>query len=80
MNATARDGLLTRLVAFGSEVASVYVTLLKVMVPALIVLLGADLSGILWTRLAFAFVVIATLARLPVLTRRLQEPDAQASR
>jgi len=44
----------------------------------LILLLGADLSGILWARLAFALIVMATLARLPALTRRLQEPGTQA--
>lgn len=37
----------------------------------LIVLLGADLSGILWARLAFAVVVIGVIARLPLLDRRL---------
>lgn len=46
----------------------------------LIMLLGADLSGILWARLAFALIVIAALARLPALNRRLQEPDTQANR
>lgn len=35
----------------------------------LIMLLGADLSGILWARLGFALLVIALLARLPWLTR-----------
>lgn len=39
----------------------------------LILLLGADLSGVLWARLAFALVVIAALARLPVVNRRLAE-------
>ncbi|MBD3896908.1 hypothetical protein IEI94_13710 [Halomonas sp. ML-15] len=39
----------------------------------LIMLLGADLSGILWARLAFALVVIALLARLPWL-RHAQLP------
>lgn len=43
----------------------------------LIVLLGADLSGILWARLAFALAVIAVLARLPMLDRRLRDPSAQ---
>lgn len=43
----------------------------------LIVLLGADLSGILWARLTFALVVIAVLARLPMLDRRLREAPAQ---
>lgn len=37
----------------------------------LIVLLGADLSGILWARLAFAIVVIGVIARLPLLDRHL---------
>ena len=35
----------------------------------LIMLIGADLSGLLWARLAFALVVIALLARLPWLKR-----------
>ena len=35
----------------------------------LIMLMGADLSGLLWARLAFALVVIALLARLPWLKR-----------
>lgn len=39
----------------------------------LIVLLGADLSGILWARLVFALLVIAVLARIPMLGRRLDE-------
>ncbi len=39
----------------------------------LIVLLGADLSGILWARLAFALAAIAVLARIPALNRRLAE-------
>lgn len=39
----------------------------------LILLLGADLSGILWARLGFALVVVAVLARLPQLNRRLAE-------
>lgn len=43
----------------------------------LIVLLGADLSGILWARVAFALAVIAVLARLPMLDRRLREVPAQ---
>lgn len=43
----------------------------------LIVLLGADLSGILWARLAFALAVIAVLARLPMLDRRLRETSTQ---
>lgn len=37
----------------------------------LILLLGADLSGILWARLAFALLVIGVFARLPFLDRRL---------
>lgn len=43
----------------------------------LIVLLGADLSGILWARLAFALLVIGVLARLPMLERRLREASAR---
>lgn len=43
----------------------------------LIVLLGADLSGILWARVLFALAVIAVLARLPALDRRLREAPAQ---
>jgi hypothetical protein len=43
----------------------------------LIMLLGADLSGILWARVVFALLVIAVLARLPVLDRRLREAPAQ---
>ena len=43
----------------------------------LIVLLGADLSGILWARIVFALLVIAALARLPALDRRLREAPAQ---
>lgn len=39
----------------------------------LILLLGADLSGVLWARLAFALIVIAALARLPAMNRRLVE-------
>lgn len=35
----------------------------------LILLIGADLSGILWARLAFALLVIAILARLPWISR-----------
>lgn len=37
----------------------------------LILLIGADLSGILWARLVFAIVVIGTLARLPAMRRHL---------
>ncbi|MCB1963518.1 MAG: hypothetical protein KDF24_10185 [Rhodocyclaceae bacterium] len=40
----------------------------------LIALMGADLSGILWARLVFALVVIALLARVPALDRRLAAP------
>lgn len=43
----------------------------------LIVLLGADLSGILWARLLFALAVVAVLARLPMLDRRLRDTPAQ---
>lgn len=35
----------------------------------LVMLLGADLSGILWARILFAFVVIGILARLPAVNR-----------
>lgn len=35
----------------------------------LIMLMGADLSGLLWARLAFALLIIAVLARLPWLSR-----------
>lgn len=41
----------------------------------LILLLGADLSGILWARLAFALLVIGVLARLSFLDRRLAAPE-----
>lgn len=34
-------------------------------------LMGADLSGLLWARLSFALVVIALLARLPWLPATL---------
>jgi hypothetical protein len=37
----------------------------------LILMLGADLSGILWARMGFALLVIGVLARLPFLDRRL---------
>lgn len=37
----------------------------------LIMLIGADLSAILWARLLFALLLIGTLARLPALNRRL---------
>ncbi|SBS30570.1 hypothetical protein MAQ5080_01712 [Marinomonas aquimarina] len=37
----------------------------------LVLLLGADLSGVLWARLGFALIVIAVLARLPFVTKRL---------
>ncbi|MFD1383023.1 hypothetical protein ACFQ45_06580 [Rhodanobacter aciditrophus] len=39
----------------------------------LILLLGADLSGILWARFVFALVVIGILARWSYLQRRLEE-------
>lgn len=42
----------------------------------LILLFGADLSGILWARVAFALVVIAILARIPWLDRRLEHARA----
>ncbi|AZZ91259.1 hypothetical protein EUZ85_11175 [Hahella sp. KA22] len=41
-----------------------------------IMLLGADMSAILWGRLLFALVVIGVLARLPVQNRRLREAAA----
>ncbi|WP_417551508.1 hypothetical protein [Marinomonas fungiae] len=41
----------------------------------LVLLLGADLSGILWARLAFALFTIAILARLPFVSRRLVETN-----
>ena len=37
----------------------------------LILLIGADLAGILWARLVFAIVVIGILARLPAMRRHL---------
>ena len=40
----------------------------------LILLIGADLSGILWARLVFAIGLIGLLARLPVMRRVLDEP------
>jgi hypothetical protein len=40
----------------------------------LILLLGADLSGILWARLAFAVVIVAILARLPWINRLPKSP------
>jgi len=46
----------------------------------LIVLLGADLSGILWARLFFALAAIAVLARIPMVNRRLAEAPVQAGR
>lgn len=46
----------------------------------LIVLLGADLSGILWARLFFALAAIAALARIPMLNRRLADAPAQVGR
>jgi hypothetical protein len=42
----------------------------------LVALMGAHMSAIVWARLAFALVVIALLARLPVLQRRLSEAAA----
>tara|TARA_R110002049_G_scaffold129626_15_gene287552 strand:- start:1217 stop:2188 length:972 start_codon:yes stop_codon:yes gene_type:complete len=42
----------------------------------LIVLLGADLSGILWARLVFALAVIAVLARLPM-PKQLRDVPSQ---
>ncbi len=45
----------------------------------LILLLGADLSGILWARFAFALVVIGVLARWSFLQRRLEEPKEETS-
>ena len=42
----------------------------------LIVLLGADLSGILWARIVFALLVIGVIARLPQLDRWLAPPPA----
>lgn len=45
----------------------------------LIVLLGADLSGILWARLFFALVAIAVLARIPMVSRRLAEAPSVRS-
>ncbi len=38
----------------------------------LVLLLGADLSGVLWARLAFALIVIAVLARVSFVTKRLE--------
>lgn len=40
----------------------------------LVMLIGADLAGILWARLVFALLAVALLARLPMLTRRLEAP------
>ncbi|MCB1886021.1 MAG: hypothetical protein KDH20_00320 [Rhodocyclaceae bacterium] len=45
----------------------------------LVLLIGADLSGILWARLAFAMLVIGLLARLPV-WRPVGREDAPPSR
>ena len=42
----------------------------------LILLMGADLSGILWARLLFALAVIGIAARLPALNRRLNAAPA----
>ena len=41
----------------------------------LVMLMGADLSGILWARLLFALVIIAVLARLPMVNKRLDASD-----
>ena len=41
----------------------------------LVMLLGADLSGVLWARLVFALLVIGVLARLPSVTKRLASPE-----
>lgn len=46
----------------------------------LILLIGADLSGILWARLVFAIVVTATLARLPFWREPAREVPAPAAR
>ncbi|WP_232090598.1 nucleoside recognition domain-containing protein [Billgrantia diversa] len=46
----------------------------------LIMLMGADLSGLLWARLGFALVVIALLARLPWLKRAEMPPWMFSSR
>ena len=43
-------------------------------------LMGADLSGLLWARLAFALAIIALLARLPWLSRAPLPPWVFASR
>lgn len=40
----------------------------------LVMLLGADLSGIFWARILFAFLIIGILARLPISDR--PQPDA----
>ncbi|WP_111495389.1 nucleoside recognition domain-containing protein [Marinobacter bohaiensis] len=42
----------------------------------LVMLLGAHLSGILWARLALAFLVIGVLARLPISQRKSVHPGA----
>ncbi len=44
----------------------------------LIMLIGADLSGILWARLVFAVAVIGVLARLPAMRQVLDGPDRAA--
>lgn len=46
----------------------------------LIMLVGADLSGLLWARLGFALVVIALLARLPWLPATLGGGSDEATR
>ncbi|MBM6551853.1 hypothetical protein [Marinomonas ostreistagni] len=43
----------------------------------LVMLLGADLSGVLWARLVFALVVIGILARLSFVNKRLAALDSQ---
>ncbi len=45
----------------------------------LIALLGADLSGILWARLAFALLAIAALARLPSFNRSLAAAEGNSA-
>lgn len=39
----------------------------------LVMLLGADLSGVLWARLIFALLVIGVLARVSFVTKRLAQ-------
>lgn len=45
----------------------------------LVLLLGADLSGILWGRIVFALAVIAILARIGFVSRRLEAKPNQPS-